>query len=133
MKFVDAVAFCKTKFKGIGRLYEPRSKISNIEAGSIARQISPNQPFWIGIRARVHDEDRKFYYISQGPKKLGNSLDFNNWSDGGEGEYSGNKDCVAILKFNGFEWNSIDCTEDHFAICQVDVAGKEYHTVKKSK
>merc|ERR550539_798337 len=67
MSLVEAVALCKTKFQGQGRLFEPRTINSNIFAGSIAQSLSPKEGFWIGIRAAVHDEDRKFYYISQGP------------------------------------------------------------------
>jgi len=128
LSLVDAVARCKTKFQGKGRLLEPRTTQSNDNAALIARTLSPKQAFWIGIRARIHDEDRKFYYISQGPKeKKGDSLDIKHWTPGGSDELSGNKDCVTVLQFQDIKWTSEDCTANHFAICEIpeeDKCGK---------
>ena len=63
LDYVSAVDNCKTKFYGRGKLFEPRSKKENDAVVSVAQDISPNKPHWIGIRTQPHDAHREFYYL----------------------------------------------------------------------
>jgi len=119
MQYVDAVANCKSKFGGSGRLFEPRSKKDNTDVVGLARAISPNQPFWIGIRAQPHDEDHKHYYLSEGPKV---DLAFDGWLDGEPNDVGNNEDCVSVLRFgNDLGWDDAKCDNEEYSICEQDV------------
>merc|ERR1712083_232972 len=118
--FTDAVEVCKQAFQGNGKLFEPRSSKMNIAIGALAQFVSNNNPFWIGVRTRPHNEGRVFYYLSENPSKdIENG--FTAWSAGEPNDISGKEDCVAILNNNAFTWETVDCDqEDTYAICELN-------------
>ena len=123
MEYEDAVTNCKAKFNGNGRLFEPRSKSDNNNVVGLARAISANQPFWIGIRTQPHDESRDFYYLSEGPKE---DLAYDGWLDGEPNDVGNKEDCVSVLRFgNDLSWDDAKCDNEEYSICEQDVKGKE--------
>merc|ERR1712110_157944 len=133
LDFVGAVASCKTKFDGKGRLFEPRSKGSNTNVVGQAAGLGLDKALWIGIRTQPHIEGAhiNFYYISKGPGVV--NLAKNLWTDGQPNDNSGDKDCVAVLEFGGgnLKWSQMKCTKEVFAICELNEeasCGKPDHT-----
>jgi len=118
--FTDAVDVCKQAFQGNGKLFEPRSSDMNIAIGALARSVSNNNPFWIGVRTRPHNEGRVFYYLSEDPSK-DVEKEFTSWSAGEPNDISGKEDCVAILNNGAFTWDTVDCDQDDtYAICELN-------------
>jgi hypothetical protein len=118
MEYVDAVANCKSKFNGNGRLFEPKSKKINEWVVGLARAISANQPFWIGIRTQPHDESRDFYYLSEGPSV---ALAYDGWLDGEPNDVGNKEDCVSVLRFgNDLRWDDSNCDNTEYSICELD-------------
>jgi len=118
--FTDAVDVCKQAFQGNGKLFEPRSSDMNIAIGALARSVSNNNPFWIGVRTRPHNEGRVFYYLSEDPSK-DVEKEFTSWSAGEPNDISGKEDCVAILNNGAFTWDTVDCDQaDTYAICELN-------------
>merc|ERR1712223_1968638 len=117
--FTDAVEVCKQAFQGNGKLFEPKSNKMNTAIGALAQFVSNNNPFWIGVRTRPHNEGRVFYYLSENPSKdIKNG--FTAWSAGEPNDISGKEDCVAILNNNAFTWETVDCDQaDTYAICSL--------------
>merc|ERR1711935_981576 len=119
MEYADAVTNCKAKFNGNGRLFEPRSKSDNNDVVGLARAISANQPFWIGIRVQPHDESRDFYYLSEGPKV---DLAYDGWLDGEPNDVGNKEDCVSVLRFGSdLKWDDSKCGNEEYSICDQDV------------
>jgi len=118
--FTDAVEVCKQAFQGNGKLFEPKSNKMNTAIGALAQFVSNNNPFWIGVRTRPHNEGRVFYYLSENPSKdIKNG--FTAWSAGEPNDISGKEDCVAILNNNAFTWETVDCDQDDtYAICELN-------------
>ena len=123
---MGAVASCKTKFDGQGRLFEPRSKGSNTNVVGLAAGLGLHKAFWIGIRTQPHIEDshKNFYYISKGPGVV--PLATKLWTNGQPNDNSGDKDCVAVLEFGGgnLKWSQMKCDNKVFAICELNEEGK---------
>jgi len=123
LNFSSAGEVCKGKFNGNGRLFEPRNVETNDAVTAIAQAFYPNEAFWLGIRARPHDQDTKksrFYYISEGPTDVkGNSV-YNGWSKGEPNDISGQDDCASVLNFNELTWRDAKCDDKKFAICEID-------------
>ena len=121
MEYEDAVTNCKAKFNGNGRLFEPRSKSDNNNVVGLARAISANQPFWIGIRVQPHDESRDFYYLSEGPKE---DLAYDGWLDAEPNDVGNKEDCVSVLRFgNDLRWDDSNCDNTEYSICELDEMG----------
>jgi len=118
LKFTTAVANCKTKFDGTGRLFEPREKQISDTVVSQARAINNDEAYWLGIRTQVHTDDRKFYYLTEGPAKS----TIKNWSPGEPNDVSGEEDCVSVLRFDGagLGWADTECDMSAFSICEVN-------------
>ena len=118
--FVDAAADCQYKFNGNGMLFEPRdNKVSDTSVYKEAQKIDNNFGFWIGIRTQVHDIEREFYYLSDGPSE---NLAYNGWEFAEPDNGSGNEDCVSVLRFNNLGWSDDRCNHLKHYICELDMA-----------
>ena len=95
--FTQAAAQCKKTFNGNGRLFEPTTVSSNDVVIGLARSIAEgNQAFWIGVRTQPHDQDKFYYYLSEGPKEP--TIEY--WSPGEPSKQEG-LNCVSVLRNNG--------------------------------
>jgi len=102
----------------------------NDKVVNTARSINTDEFYWLGVRTRPHLEEpnRKFYYLSEGPKKDQNFNAF--WSQGEPNDILGKEDCVSVLRFNSdLGWRDTDCKKSGFSICEVD----EEESCKKPK
>jgi len=111
--FTEAVADCKTKFEGDGRLFEPRTKKISNKVATFARAMKSG-PFWIGVRKQAQSEEKEFYYLTEGPtgEKIINS--------GWEGGIIGEDHCTVILNDNELGWATAECNMMAFSICEVN-------------
>ena len=88
----------------------------------ITPAINNDEAYWLGIRTQVHTDDRKFYYLTEGPEKS----TIKNWSPGEPNDVSGEEDCVSVLRFDGagLGWADTECDMSAFSICEVNEDGK---------
>jgi len=128
--YVGAVANCKTKFNGLGRLFEPKNneeKFHDTQVIQYAQKLNDinniDEGYWIGIRTRVHAKTHgksDFYYVGSFE-----ALAYNGWSKGEPNDLFHNEDCVSVLNNNNIEWVDDPCTEKYLSICELDVDKEE--------
>ena len=114
--FTKASENCKDRFGGlgIGRLFEPKTQISNDAVIQEARKtVTTTDIFWIGIRDS--DSKNNWQYVSSNQK-----ISWANWHSGYPDNGWGNpENCVDTLFPDSFKWNDDVCTYSKQSICEL--------------
>ena len=114
--FTKASENCKDRFGdlGIGRLFEPKTQISNDAVIQEARKtVTTTHIFWMGIRDS--DSKNNWQYVSSNQ-----TISWTNWHSGFPDNYLGNpENCVNTVIADSFQWNDESCTRSSPSICEL--------------
>ena len=118
--FTKASEKCKDSFGdfGIGRIFEPRSKILNDLVIQEARTTVKLDDFWIGIRDS--DSKNNWQYVSSNQ-----TVSWTNWRSGQPDNNDGNpENCLGTLFKDSFEWDDTPCRYSKPSICELTTKKK---------
>ena len=107
----DAKKDCKTKFNGMGKLFEPKTLAINKKVHKMAVAVIRNGLFWIG----VNDMNQENKFISE---SSGQEVAFTWWSPG-QPDNSNDEDCVEIWFHDNYRWNDNKCDGKNPFVCQM--------------
>ena len=114
--FTKASENCKDRFGGlgIGRLFEPKTQISNDAVIQEARKtVTTTHIFWMGIQDS--DSKNNWQYVSSNQK-----ISWANWHSGYPDNGWGNpENCVDTYFADSFKWNDEYCTRSIPSICEL--------------